>query len=160
SRRRGIQCAATCDCLSVHTAGTGSLSPAPSRHCSAKVGLLGAQDSPVKMSPALEKKSETVARLRGFSRSARYLDTIRTSLLERIIRITKSRKLTCGAMTRDHLTTIGIFSSIQRIYPTITRMKKCARAISRITGLSRFDITRIRLFRAQAAQSFSIFGAA
>src|SRR5207244_11202527 len=83
----GIRLAATWDYLSEHMAAIGNLSLVLSRHCSAKTGSLGALDSQGKASRVFTRKSATVARRRGSSRSGRSSDTLRTSRRELTIRI-------------------------------------------------------------------------
>jgi len=81
SRRLGIQCAESCDCLSDRVAGVGRRWLELFRCSLAKMESLGGQGSPGKTSLAFEKKSETDGRLREFSRSAKFSDTNRTCLL-------------------------------------------------------------------------------
>src|SRR5437667_2456249 len=89
SRRLGIPCVESCDCLSDRVAGIGRLWLDLFPCCLAKMESLGGQGSPGKTSLAFEKKSETGGRLPEYSRSAKFSDTNRTCLLEPTTRITK-----------------------------------------------------------------------
>src|SRR5436190_18055325 len=89
SRRHGIRCAASCDCLNDRAAEIGRLSLGLSRRCLAKMALPGEQVSPAKMNPDFEKKSAMDERLREFSKSARFSGTTHIYLPAPTIHITR-----------------------------------------------------------------------
>src|SRR5438034_4099274 len=98
SHRRGIRCAANCDCSSARAAVTGRLWPDRFPFCSARMVSRGEQESQVRTSQVFAKKNETAARLREFSRSDRSLDTTHSCRPAQTIRIIKSHTQTYGAM--------------------------------------------------------------
>src|SRR5439155_11248961 len=108
SRRHGTPCAATCGYLSERMAEIGFLWLDRSQFCLAKTDSHGAQGLPDKMSRVFGSKSAMAARLRVYSKSVRFSDTIRTCLREVTIHTIKSLRQTFGAMTRAHRITIGI----------------------------------------------------
>src|SRR5262245_53496671 len=107
SRRRGIRCEESCDYLNEAAAESGPLFLDPSQRCSARTASPGAQALQGKTSRALERKSETAARLLEFSKSDRSSDIILTCLPEATIHIIKSLRQTFGATTRARRITIA-----------------------------------------------------
>src|SRR5262249_57174071 len=97
-------------------------------------GGRGEGDGQDKAGRPFEKKSERGAHPPVFSGSARFLDTTHSCRPAPTIRITKSPRQTFGAMIRVRRITIAISLLIRKIRRTITRTKKCARAILPTTG--------------------------
>src|SRR5712671_1269309 len=89
SHRRGILCAANCDCSSGRAAVIGRLWLDRFPCCSARMVSRGEQESRVKTSQAFAKKNETAVHPREFSRSDKSLDTTHTCRLAATTRIIK-----------------------------------------------------------------------
>src|ERR1039457_3553899 len=147
-RQIGIQCAERFNFSIGHEAEAGML-PAPgSRYCLGKAGSLGELVSPAKRKRALRKKREMVVHRPAFFELARFtlmMPNFRQAAITHFIKLAKG---TFGATIRARRTITGTSRSIRKIRRIITATKKCAQAISLITGSSKFGITPIRRFPA------------
>ena len=155
----GIQCAERFNFSSGHEAEAGMLLALGSRCCLGKADSLGELGSPARTKPALRKKREMAVPPPAFFELARFTlmtPNFRPAAITHFIKLAKG---TFGATIRARRTITGTSRSIRKIRRTITVTRKCAQAISLITGSSIFGIIPIRRSPALAARYFFIFGA-